>query len=284
MTQTLPAPLDVKLMNLTASVLFVGCVLLVLAAGAWWVLRYPGFAIARIVVQGELVHNNAVTLRANVAPHLVGNFFTVDLRAAREAFEQVPWVRRAQVRRVYPGSLRVELQEHDAVAYWGPDTGSALVNSQGEVFEANVGDVEQDGLPRLLGPAGSSPEVLQMFGLLQPVFKPLGLEVETLELTGRGGWRATLDSDAVVELGGVKKTVSIMLVPDAALGEYVIVHVGHAIGILDPDEAQKTLAMFAEMQSQTAERPDMRPSAGSPQAGSAPLGGSEPHEMGSVGV
>jgi cell division protein FtsQ len=111
-------------------------------------------------------------------------------------------VRRAQVRRVYPGSLRVELQEHDAVAYWGPDTGSALVNSQGEVFEANVGDVEQDGLPRLLGPAGSSPEVLQMFGLLQPVFKPLGLEVETLELTGRGGWRATLDSDAVVELGG----------------------------------------------------------------------------------
>ena len=156
MTQTLPAPLDVKLMNLTASVLFVGCVLLVLAAGAWWVLRYPGFAIARIVVQGELVHNNAVTLRANVAPHLVGNFFTVDLRAAREAFEQVPWVRRAQVRRVYPGSLRVELQEHDAVAYWGPDTGSALVNSQGEVFEANVGDVEQDGLPRLLDRFGGN--------------------------------------------------------------------------------------------------------------------------------
>ena len=100
MNQTLPAPLDVKLMNLTASVLFVGCAMAVLAAGAWWVLRYPGFAIARIVVQGELVHNNAVTLRANVAPHLVGNFFTVDLRAAREAFEQVPWVRRAQVRRV----------------------------------------------------------------------------------------------------------------------------------------------------------------------------------------
>ena len=153
MTQTLPAPLDVKLMNLTASVLFVGCVLLVLAAGAWWVLRYPGFAIARIVVQGELVHNNAVTLRANVAPHLVGNFFTVDLRAAREAFEQVPWVRRAQVRRVYPGSLRVELQEHDAVAYWGPDTGSALVNSQGEVFEANVGDVVRGRVVDLQGRA-----------------------------------------------------------------------------------------------------------------------------------
>lgn len=202
MNQSLPAPLDVKLMNLTASVLFVCCVLLLLAAGARWVMRYPGFSVARIVVQGELVHNNAVTLRANVAPQLVGNFFTIDLRVAREAFEQVPWVRKAQVRREYPGGLRVVLQEHDAVAYWGPDTGSAMVNRQGEVFEANVGDVEQEGLPRLMGPQGRSAEVLRMYGLLQPVFEPLGMAVDELELTGRGGWRATLDSDAVVELGG----------------------------------------------------------------------------------
>ena len=94
------------------------------------------------------------------------------------------------------------LQEHDAVAYWGPDTGSALVNSHGELFDANVDDVEQEDLPRLTGPVGSAAEVLQMYGVLAPVFKPLGLEVVELELTGRGGWRATLDSDAVVELGG----------------------------------------------------------------------------------
>lgn len=202
MTATLPAPLDVKLMNWTASALFVGCALALLAAGAWWVLRYPGFAVARIVVQGDLVHNNAVTLRANVAPHLAGNFFTVDLRAAREAFEQVPWVRRAQVRRVFPGSLHVDLQEHDAVAHWGPESDSALVNAQGEVFEANVGDVEQDDLPRLTGPAGSSAQVLQMHSLLQTVFAALGTELDALELTGRGGWRATLGHGAVVELGG----------------------------------------------------------------------------------
>ena len=202
MNPSLPAPLDVKLMNLTASVLFLGCVLLLLAAGARWALGSPAFSVARIVVQGELVHNNAVTLRANVAPQLVGNFFTIDLRAARAAFEQAPWVRKALVRREFPGGLRVVLQEHDAVAYWGPEGGAALVNSQGEVFEANVGDVEQEGLPRLLGPQGRSLEVLRMHGLLQPVFEPLGMVLEQLELTGRGGWRATLDSDAVLELGG----------------------------------------------------------------------------------
>ncbi|GKS84823.1 cell division protein FtsQ/DivIB [Acidovorax sp. SUPP1855] len=202
MTASLPAPLDVKLMNLTATVLFVGCAAFVLVVGGSWMLRHPAFAIRRIVVQGELVHNNAVTLRANVGPHLVGNFFTVDLRAVREAFEQVPWVRHAMVRREFPNSLRVELQEHDAAAYWGAEEGSTLVNSQGEVFEANGDDLDADDLPRLQGPQGQSLEVLQMYHRLQPVFEPLDTKVDALELTGRGGWRATLDSGAVVELGG----------------------------------------------------------------------------------
>lgn len=58
---------------------------------------------------------------------------------------------------------------------------------------------------------------------------------------------------ALVDLGGIRKPVSIALVPEANVGDYVIVHVGHAIGVLDPEEAQKTLALFAEMQSRTAE-------------------------------
>ncbi len=52
---------------------------------------------------------------------------------------------------------------------------------------------------------------------------------------------------AVVELGGVRKSVSVALVPEARIGDYVIVHVGHAIGLLDTEEAEKTLALFAEM-------------------------------------
>ena len=62
---------------------------------------------------------------------------------------------------------------------------------------------------------------------------------------------ALQDADnAIVELGGVRKTVSIALTPEAKLGDYVIVHVGHAIGLLDADEAEKTLALFAEMSAE----------------------------------
>lgn len=52
---------------------------------------------------------------------------------------------------------------------------------------------------------------------------------------------------AVVDLGGVRKDVSLALVDDVAVGDYVIVHVGYALQKLDPDEAEKTLALFAEM-------------------------------------
>jgi hydrogenase expression/formation protein HypC len=52
--------------------------------------------------------------------------------------------------------------------------------------------------------------------------------------------------DAIIDAGGVRKQVSLALVPDAREGDYVIVHVGYAIGRLDPDEALRTLALFAE--------------------------------------
>ncbi len=198
---TMPAPIDVRLMNIAASALFAVCLVLVLAAGAWWALRHPLFAVAGITVRGDVAHNSALTLRANVAPQLSGNFFTVNLDAARRAFEGVPWVRAAVVRREFPNRLRVVLQEHRAVALWGGESESRLVNEFGEVFEANVGDVDEDGLPRLAGPDDQSPQVLAMYHQVRPLFEPLDLGVERLTLTARGSWQLQLDTGAVIELG-----------------------------------------------------------------------------------
>ena len=55
---------------------------------------------------------------------------------------------------------------------------------------------------------------------------------------------------AVVDLSGVRKDVSMDLVSDAQLGDYVIIHVGYAIGKIDPEEAERTLALFAELSAE----------------------------------
>ena len=55
------------------------------------------------------------------------------------------------------------------------------------------------------------------------------------------------DNHAIVELGGVRKEISLALVEEVAVGDYVIVHVGYALTRLDAEEAERTLALFAEI-------------------------------------
>ena len=201
MTAARPVPLDVRLMNAAATALFALGAVLFVAAGAWWAVRHPAFAIAGITVQGETAHNSVPTLRANVAPQLAGNFFTLDLAAARRAFEGVPWVRQAVVRRDFPNRLRVELQEHHAVALWDGEGDPRLLGDRGEVFDANTGDVEADDLPRLAGPDDQGPAVLATYQAIKPLFEALDLGIEELTLTPRGNWQVALDNGAPIELG-----------------------------------------------------------------------------------
>lgn len=61
---------------------------------------------------------------------------------------------------------------------------------------------------------------------------------------------------AVIDLSGVRKEISTALVEEVSIGEYVIVHVGYAIGKVDPDEAQRTLELFNELErAQAAPEP-----------------------------
>ncbi len=66
----------------------------------------------------------------------------------------------------------------------------------------------------------------------------LAIPARVVELTG--------PDMARIDLGGVRKEISLALVEDVRVGDYVIVHVGFALTRLDPDEAERTLATFAE--------------------------------------
>ena len=151
-----------------------------------------------IRVEGEVTRNSVSTIRANAGPRLAGNLFTLDLAVGKQAFESVPWVRQAVLRRIWPNRLAVQLEEHHAAALWGDER---LVNTYGEVFEANLGDVEDDGLVTLRGPEGSARAMLALVLQLAPVFEALDARVDTLWLSGRGSWRVALDNGAEVELG-----------------------------------------------------------------------------------
>ena len=195
-------PPDVRLMNATTSALLGVAALGLAGLALAWVARQPLFVVRSVSIEGDIARNSVSTLRANAAPRLSGNFFTMDLAAGRRAFESVPWVRQAVVNRVWPNRLAVRLEEHRAAALWGkPGAEDRIVNTFGEVFEANLGDVEDESLPTLSGPEGTSAHMLALLTRLGPVLAPLQAHIETLALSGRGSWRVALDTGAEVELG-----------------------------------------------------------------------------------
>lgn len=195
-------PAEVRLLNITSSALYVlGGVLMVVLV-LLWLIRQPVFNIRVVKVEGEVMRNSVSTIRANALSQLAGNYFTLDLARGRQAFEGVPWVRQAIVQRVWPDGLAVKLEEHHPAAFWSMKDGDdQLVNQEGEVFQANLGDVEDEALPTLQGPDGSSVEVLAMYRQLVPVFQRLEMNIDTLAMSSRGSWRAEFDSGTEIELG-----------------------------------------------------------------------------------
>ena len=197
-----PLPADVRLMNAVSAGVFALAALALLAAGVLWLTRAPWFSIRAVQLDGELARNNVPTIRANALPRLQGNFFSLDLQRARAAFEAVPWVRQAVVRRIWPDRLAVQLEEHRPVALWQRDEENALlVNSHGELFEANLGDVEDEALPVFSGPPDSSAAMWSMYRRLQPLLAREALAPRRLMLSTRGSWRAETDEGQTLELG-----------------------------------------------------------------------------------
>jgi cell division protein FtsQ len=194
-------PLDVRLMNFAALLLGLVAVSVFLAHSVRWAFTLPIFGTTRIVVDGDVNHNNALTIKANVAGRIEDSFFFVDLLQVRSVFESIPWVRRAVVRREFPNRLRVTLEEHRSSGFWGGESESRMINSFGEIFDANVGDAESEALPRLIGVDAQAVLILNMYTRLSSLLRTKHAAIEQLELTGRNAWKMQLDTGAQIELG-----------------------------------------------------------------------------------
>jgi cell division protein FtsQ len=215
---------DVKALNATASGLFALTVLTCIASGVWWVSQRPMFNLRTIRIETissteDLKHVNHLTLRNNALGRIKGNFFTTNLDAVRQAFESVPWVRRATVRREWPDQLIVALEEHEALGTWGED--GRLLSTKGDVFTANLAEAEEDhALPEFEGPDGSEKEVLSRYDELRTWFAPLKLVPEALSLSSRYAWTVKLSNGTSVALGREQTSSTLKERVDRLIGIY----------------------------------------------------------------
>lgn len=174
-----------------------------------WAANQPVFAIRAITVQGmssgaapaELEHVQAAQVAQFSVPRMAGTLFTNDLDATRAAFEALPWVRRASVRRQWPGQLVVSIEEHRALARWNNEDGDRFVNVFGEAFHAPGERVIGAALPLLLGPEGSEREVTQRYREFSERLSSIALTPAIVALSARQAWTIRLKRGAAQPAG-----------------------------------------------------------------------------------
>lgn len=194
---------DVRLLHASANALSALTLAALLAAAAWWFVQRPGFALRSVSIEPspgtELRHVSTPLLKLSAMRRVQGGFFTVDLDAVRASFEQVPWVRRATVRRIWPDKLQVTIEEHRPFALWGD---GRLLNTHGELFAANLAEAEEDGeLPQFNGPPGSQHAVRARYEELTRWLSPIDRKPEAVSLSPRYAWLARLDDGTTLMLG-----------------------------------------------------------------------------------
>lgn len=189
------------LLDLAADLLLLFGVAVLTYAAVMTVVRLPFFPLKQLVVVSALNQVTPAQIEYATQSSLAGNFFTVNLDEVRGAFEKLPWVRKASVRRRWPDGVELSLEEHVAAARWRNSEGEArLVNSHGEVFAASLG-AGTAALPQFGGPEGSAPQMLARYREFSELLAPLGRTSKTVTLSPRLAWQLRLDDGLLLELG-----------------------------------------------------------------------------------
>jgi cell division protein FtsQ len=187
--------------------LLMRCFFVMLAIGIlFWLSQRPVFALKQIQIEpvsGQtLKHINKPIVKQQVLETVQGNFFSVRLEDVKRGFESMPWVRHANVRRVWPNGLVVSIEEQKPFGTWGGADSHTLMNAYGELFTGRVSEVSEDvRLVDFSGPTDAGKEVMSLYEKANNWFKPWGAEVTSLALTERYAWHVKLSNGMKVEFG-----------------------------------------------------------------------------------
>lgn len=183
-----------RILNRVADLLAMVALLLAVYAAVHFAVFRPGFPVRVVNVTGTLAHVSGDEIAGLIKRELRGNFFTMDLAALRAAFERLPWVRKAAVRRQWPNRLEVTLEEQVPLARWSD---AALVNIRGELFEAPY----EGNLPVFVGPADSAKEIAIQYEYFRHSLAAIGKAPALVQVSPRRAWQVRIDDGPLLELG-----------------------------------------------------------------------------------
>jgi cell division protein FtsQ len=164
--------------------------------GYWYLSDPEYFPITTIKVAASYEHVTHKELEDVLAKYVGDSFFALPARALQSELNEMTWVDRAIVERVWPDTLKIRLIEKKPVAIWG----KSLMTSDGRLFSegSDLGDLS---LPKLKGPSSQQLEVLQVYEKLSKILSMYGLNATGLHLRDNQSWVLLIGSNIKIYLG-----------------------------------------------------------------------------------
>lgn len=124
-------------------------------------------------------------------------FFAIDLQKIQLSIMSLPWVDKAEVKRIWPDAIAIEIHEQQAVARWKEQ---ALLNKRGEVFAPD--DIKNFlSLPVINGMKGQEYKLFIRMREIKNMLVAKGLKLAEFEVNERMSWQLKLDKGTRIQLG-----------------------------------------------------------------------------------
>lgn len=153
--------------------------------------------VRALIVEGAFQRVTPVQVEAALDAAHGQSFFSLDLDALKDQVAAIDWIDEVEITRVWPGSLRVRITEHQAAASWGE---RGLLNTRGELFTEDARH-EYAELPKLAGPQGSEHRVATLYLHVRGRLADANLMLEGIEMDGRGAIEIHLAGGQEVRIG-----------------------------------------------------------------------------------
>lgn len=153
--------------------------------------------VTKVRVDNQWQHVSEREIGNLITGFLGAGFFNFDVEGTKIRLEQHPWIRHAAVKKIWPDTLALNIQEEVAIARWRE---GQLLNQHGEVFQPPGAD-EFASLPLLSGPEQEQIKVMEQYRAVRQQLFSVGLRVTALSLSQRGNWTLELNDEISVTAG-----------------------------------------------------------------------------------
>src|SRR3990167_5248002 len=164
-----------------------------------WMQKPSSFPIKQFHIEGQLTHETPQTGQKIIQAGISGGFFSLNISQAKTQLLLMPWVSHVSFRRVWPATLNIRIDEHQALARFGKN---GILTTEGRVFYPDASTIPAD-LPELTGAENQAQNLLNFYQTLNPLAKTLGLTIVALNVSAEQSWNLELSNQIQVILGRV---------------------------------------------------------------------------------